>query len=153
MKLNADLLCLGCEICGKLYKNRFSLNNHRSLKHPEFVKKRNNFRNFLAWDSCSLWCQPPFNLTWCIVLSYILQHNAHITVSHVCCFNIDYKKKLLNTLMPMKIGLRRKFVTNSLFFESEIKPKSRQLNAAGLSHFVFWTCILFSTRKLRYFVV
>lgn len=31
----------GCEICGKLYKNRFSLNNHRSLKHPEFVKKRN----------------------------------------------------------------------------------------------------------------
>jgi len=38
----------GCEICGKLYKNRFSLNNHRSLKHPEFVKKRNNFRNFLA---------------------------------------------------------------------------------------------------------
>jgi hypothetical protein len=35
----------GCEICGKQYKNRYSLNNHRSLKHPEFVKKR--IKNFL----------------------------------------------------------------------------------------------------------
>jgi len=35
----------GCEICGKLYKNRYSLNNHRSLKHPEFVKKR--IKNFM----------------------------------------------------------------------------------------------------------
>ena len=54
------------------------------------------------------------------------------------CFIFFVYKKTKNKCkhpMPTKIGIRRKFVTNSLLFESEIKQMTSQLHAGGYSHF------------------